>query len=154
MLEGWNNETALHENRSYFPEERKCIVFALQHGGNDVPWIYCLHRDIKPWEECSTPSGSAEATYCCDIVLKVLVLVVMTMNCEIKPHQHDSHKSWRHQIVFFSFWNCGFLLIASLESPVCLVNHTGKSNKQIATDWASKFSILALLFRQTDRHFI
>ena len=26
----------LHENRSYFPEERKYIVFALQHGGNDV----------------------------------------------------------------------------------------------------------------------
>ena len=36
MLEGWNNETVLHENRSYFPGERKCIVLALQHGGNDV----------------------------------------------------------------------------------------------------------------------
>ena len=24
------------KNRSYFPGERKCIVFALQHGGNDV----------------------------------------------------------------------------------------------------------------------
>ena len=38
MLEVWNNETVLHENRSYFPEERKCIVSALQHGGNDVTW--------------------------------------------------------------------------------------------------------------------
>ena len=38
MPEGWNNETVLHENRSYFPGERKCIVFALQHGGNDVTW--------------------------------------------------------------------------------------------------------------------
>ena len=36
MLEGWNNETVLHENRSYFPGERKWIVFALLHGGNDV----------------------------------------------------------------------------------------------------------------------
>ena len=36
MLEGWNNETVFHENRSYFPGERKRIVFALQHGGNDV----------------------------------------------------------------------------------------------------------------------
>ena len=24
------------KNRSYFPGERKCIVLALQHGGNDV----------------------------------------------------------------------------------------------------------------------
>ena len=39
MLKGWNNETVLHENRSYFPGERKCIVFAFQHGGNDVTWI-------------------------------------------------------------------------------------------------------------------
>ena len=38
MLEGWNNETVLHENRSYFPGERKCVVFALQHGGSDVTW--------------------------------------------------------------------------------------------------------------------
>ena len=38
MLEGWNNETVLHEDRSYFPEERKCVVFALQHGGNDETW--------------------------------------------------------------------------------------------------------------------
>ena len=30
MLKGWNSETDLHENRSYFPEERKCIVFAPQ----------------------------------------------------------------------------------------------------------------------------
>ena len=35
----WRAETmVLHENRSYFPGERKCIVFALQHGGNDVTW--------------------------------------------------------------------------------------------------------------------
>ena len=26
MLEGRNNETVLHENRTYFPGERKCIV--------------------------------------------------------------------------------------------------------------------------------
>ena len=44
-------------------------------------------KNVQPQVEVS------EATYCCDIVLKVLVLVVTTMNCEIKPHQHDSHKS-------------------------------------------------------------
>ena len=44
MLEGWNNETVLHENRSYFPEEKKCIIFALQHGGNDVTWNYSIVR--------------------------------------------------------------------------------------------------------------
>ena len=43
MLEGWNNETVLQENRSYFPEMRKCIVFALQHGGNDVTWKCSIH---------------------------------------------------------------------------------------------------------------
>ena len=38
MLEGWKNDTVSHENRSYFSEETKCIVFALQHGGKDVTW--------------------------------------------------------------------------------------------------------------------
>ena len=48
MLEGWNNETVLHENRFYFPGERKCIVLALQCGGNDVTWkcfmLYLLNQ--------------------------------------------------------------------------------------------------------------
>ena len=48
-LEGWNNETVLHENRSYFPENRKCIVFALQHGGNDViTWKCSMHSKTVP----------------------------------------------------------------------------------------------------------
>ena len=47
ILEGWNNETVLHENRSYFPGERKCIVFALQHGGNDVTWKCSIKSRIK-----------------------------------------------------------------------------------------------------------
>ena len=35
MLEG-SKTMILHENRSYFPEEKNLIVFALQHAGNDV----------------------------------------------------------------------------------------------------------------------
>ena len=50
MLEGWNNETVLHENRSYFSEERKCIVFALQHGGNDVTWKCSIPDSLKTGE--------------------------------------------------------------------------------------------------------
>ena len=34
-LKQWNS---FAWNRYYFPGERKCIVFALQHGGNDVTW--------------------------------------------------------------------------------------------------------------------
>ena len=54
MLEGWNNETVLHENISYFSEERKCIVFALQHGSNDITWkcsILCTFRYISRREK-------------------------------------------------------------------------------------------------------
>ena len=47
MMEGWNNETVLHENRSYFPEKRKCIVFVLQHGGNDVTWLYFRKTQLQ-----------------------------------------------------------------------------------------------------------
>ena len=36
MLEGRNNKTVLHENGSYFPEERNCIVSALQCVGSAV----------------------------------------------------------------------------------------------------------------------
>ena len=52
MLEGWKNETVLHENtcRSYFRVERKCIVFALQHGGNDVTWKCSIPDSLKTGE--------------------------------------------------------------------------------------------------------
>ena len=36
----------LHDNRSYFPEERKCIVFALQHSGNHATWK-CSGKFLK-----------------------------------------------------------------------------------------------------------
>ena len=99
---------------SYFPEERKCIVFALQHGGNDVTWIYCLHRDIKPREECLTPSGS-QWSY-------VLLWYCSESSCSCCYDDELRNKTpsarfpqvVKHKIVFFSFWSCGFLLIASL----------------------------------------
>ena len=56
MLKGWNNETVLHENRSYFPGERKCIVHALQHGRQwrhmKMLYSYCellVRFTTKPW---------------------------------------------------------------------------------------------------------
>ena len=54
MLEGWNNETVLYENRSYFPGERKCIVFALLHGANDVDQRQASHfQFIASYVWCS-----------------------------------------------------------------------------------------------------
>ena len=79
MLEGWNIETVLHENRSYFPEERKCIVFALQHGGNDVTWncsigtILWFHLVVK----CGTFFPHHLTMYCSPRLL----LMPLTTNC-------------------------------------------------------------------------
>ena len=39
MLDGRNKEKKLHENRFHFPEERNCIVPAIQHGCRANPLL-------------------------------------------------------------------------------------------------------------------
>ena len=98
MLEGWNKETILHENRSYFPGEKmycfcpptwrqwwKCSIQdggkqfkmaannsrwqrTVQDGGNDVTWKYSI-RQTMWW----TAGGAWDWSYIVRTLPKILL---------------------------------------------------------------------------------
>ena len=79
ILEGGNNETVLHENRSYFPEERKCIVFALQHGSTMMS-----HENALFWTATKLFMIFVICRHICEL-LRLLNLLLHENTCLSSP---------------------------------------------------------------------
>ena len=84
----WRTETMKQfrmKIQSYFPEERKCIVFALQHGGNDVTWKCSIHFI---WFLTTWVLGNSNK---CDFV-------VISMLSRVKNSHYSSCSSQNHSV--------------------------------------------------------
>ena len=113
MLEGWNNERVLHENRSYFPEKRKCIVFALQQSGNDVTWkcsilttcqnaatfesfdnLWVIYNQKSDYQQLavSTKHSHSPAERVTQTQVSSLSVMLIWMKTEIEAHAPDQDK--------------------------------------------------------------
>ena len=109
MLEGWNNETVLHENRPYFPRgEKMYCFFALQHGGNDVTWKFSINTfHCKIVDACKDDVDYVQLNW---INFMGCLIGQLIQTLKNRPQKHSFWDVWTISIktltsVWYSFLN-------------------------------------------------